>query len=287
MLGAYPVMDTVDPGLQVGKDQVYDRQEMFRDLRVAAFGDCVMVEAALSEASITAPLIGDDQRSGSDGVFNEPAERMSTAVGDYSETNTPRVATVFPIVELGSGLTVAHLDGARDENLVMDAPAFATGPSSDPGLIRFNMFLRLATNLVALRAYHSGAQLMKDAEGRLIARKAKLPLKLDGRHSRCLTSDQIGRPEPGRQRCVAALHNGPGHQADVFATGSATQNARARLEAERLADNAAPRAGKPITPAGLFEIGRACRIVGENALKFRQRLGERQVFTRQDIHGHH
>ena len=72
MLGAYPVMDTVDPGLQVGKDQVYDRQEMFRDLRVAAFGDCVVVEAALSEAGITAPIIGDDQRSGSDGVSMNP-----------------------------------------------------------------------------------------------------------------------------------------------------------------------------------------------------------------------
>jgi len=74
MLGADPVMDTVDPGLQVGKHQVDDWQEFFCDLRLAAFGDCVVVESALSEASITAPIIGEDQRSGSDGVFNEPAE---------------------------------------------------------------------------------------------------------------------------------------------------------------------------------------------------------------------
>ena len=174
-----------------------DWQEFFCDLWVAAFGDCVVVEAALSQASITAPIIGDDQRSGSDGVFDEPAERISIAVGDDSETNTPRVASVFPIVELGFRLAVGRLDGARDENFVMDAPTFAAGPSSNSDLIRFNMFLRLAANLVALRAHHAGAQLMKDAEGCLIARQAKLSLKLYGRHSRCLTGDQIGRPAPG------------------------------------------------------------------------------------------
>ena len=48
MLGADPVMDTVDPGLQVGKHQVDDWQELFCDLWVAAFGDCLVVETALS-----------------------------------------------------------------------------------------------------------------------------------------------------------------------------------------------------------------------------------------------
>jgi hypothetical protein len=47
-----------------------------------------MVETALSEASIAAPFVGDDQRSGSDGVFDEPAERIGTTVGDDSKTNS-------------------------------------------------------------------------------------------------------------------------------------------------------------------------------------------------------
>src|ERR1019366_4784656 len=166
MLGADPVMDAVDPGLQVGKDQVDDRQEFFCDLRVAAFGDCVVVESALSKASIAAPVVGDDQRSGSDGVFDESAERMSATVGDDSETNTSRVATVFPIVEFGSRLAVTHLHGARDENLVMDAPAFAAGPSSDPGFIHFDMFLRLAANLVAVGGERPGAGRLNDAARR-------------------------------------------------------------------------------------------------------------------------
>ena len=287
MLGADPVMDAVDPGLQVGEDQVDDRQEFFRDLRVAAFGDCVVVEAALAKTGIAAPVVGDDQRSGSDGVFDESAERIGATVGDDGETNTSRVATVFPIVELGSRLAVTHLHGAGDENLVMDAPAFAAGPSSNPGFIHFDMFLRLAANLVALGAHHPGAQLMKDAEGRLVARQTELPLKLDGRRSRRLAGDQVSRPEPSRQRRVAALHDGPGHQAYVPATGAAAQNARARLETERLADDAAPWAGESSIPAGVFEIGGTGRVVRENTLELRQRLRERQVFTRQYIHAQH
>ena len=287
MLGADPVMDAVDPGLQVGKDQVDDRQEFLSDLWVSAFGDCVVVETALAKASIAAPVVGHDQRSGSDGVFDEPAERTSTTVGDNSETNTSRIATVFPIIEFGSRLAVTHLYGARDENLVMDAPAFASGPSTDPRFIHFDMFLRLATNLVVLGAHHPGAELMKDAEGRLVARQAKLPPKLDSRHSRRLAGDQVSRPEPSRQRCVTALHDGPGHQADVFATSAAAQNAGARLKAEWLADQAAPRAGEPTSPAGLFKIRSTRRVVGENTLKFRQRLRKRQICAGQNIHGQH
>ena len=204
MLGADPVMDAVDPGLQVGKDQVDDRQEFLGDLWVSAFGDWVVVESALAKASVSAPVIGHDQRSGSDGVFDESAERIRAAVGDDGETNTSCVATVFSIIGIGSRLAVTHLCGARDENLVMDAPAFASGPSTDPGFIHFDMFLRLAANLVVLGAHHPGAELMKDAKGRLVARQAKLPLKLDSRHSGRLAGDQVSRPEPGRQRCDCA-----------------------------------------------------------------------------------
>src|SRR3974390_615636 len=133
MLGAEPVMEARDPSLQIGEDQVDDRQEFLCDLWVSAFGNRAVVESALAKAGIAAPVVGDDQRSGSDGVFDESAERV--------------------------------------------------GPSSNPGFIDFDMFLRLAANLVALGAPHPGAELMKDAEGRLVARQAELPLKLDGRHS--------------------------------------------------------------------------------------------------------
>jgi hypothetical protein len=59
-----------------------DRQEFLRDLRVLALGDCVMVETALAQAGVAAPVVGNDQRSGSDDVFDESTERISTAVGN-------------------------------------------------------------------------------------------------------------------------------------------------------------------------------------------------------------
>jgi len=52
MLGADPVVDAVDPSLQIGEDQVDDRQEFLRDLWVSAFGDGVVVESALAKAGI-------------------------------------------------------------------------------------------------------------------------------------------------------------------------------------------------------------------------------------------
>ena len=284
MLGTDAVMDAIDPGLQIGEDQVDDRQEFLCDLRVSAFGDRVVVESAFAKPGIAAPVVGDDQRSGSNGVLDETAERIGAAVGDDGETNASRVATVFPIVELGSWLAATHLHGAGDENLVMDSPAFASGPSSNPRFIHFDMLLRFAANLVALWAHHRGAELVKDAEGSLIARQAELPLKLNGRHSGRLAGHQVSRPEPGRQRRVTALHDSPSHQAYVFATSAAAQNTRARLETERFADNAASRADEPTMPAGLFEICSTGYVVGKKALKFQQRLGKRQIVTGKDIH---
>jgi len=67
---------------------------------------------------------------------------------------------------------------------------------------------------------------------------------------------------------------------------AAAQNAGARFEAERLTDDAAPRAGKPIAPAKLFKIGGKCRVVRENALEFRQRPGERQIASGENNHDH-
>ena len=103
MFFADPVTDAVDPTLQIGKDQVDDRQEFLRDLRVAAYGgDWMVVKSAISQASIRTPVVGDDQRSGSDGVFDESAVRNSAAIRNDSETNTAREVTVFLIVEVAS-----------------------------------------------------------------------------------------------------------------------------------------------------------------------------------------
>ena len=47
VFGADAVMDAVEPGLQIAEDEVDDRQKLLGDLGVAAFGDGVVVIAAL------------------------------------------------------------------------------------------------------------------------------------------------------------------------------------------------------------------------------------------------
>ena len=48
MLRAHAMVDAVEPGLQVGEDEVDHRHELFGNLGVAAFGNCMMVVASLA-----------------------------------------------------------------------------------------------------------------------------------------------------------------------------------------------------------------------------------------------
>ena len=73
---------------------------------------------------------------------------------------------------------MTNLDGTSDENLVVDTPAFAASPSTNPCLVYLNMFPRLAADTILIGPHHASAELVENAEGRLIARQAKLSLKL-------------------------------------------------------------------------------------------------------------
>ncbi len=65
---------------------------------------------------------------------------------------------------------MAHLDGAGDQNFVVHASAFAACAAADPGFVHFDVFVRATPDAILVRADHSGAKLMEDLEGCLIAR---------------------------------------------------------------------------------------------------------------------
>ena len=68
-----------------------------------------MVESALAKARVSAPVIGHHQRSGSDGAFDESAERICATAGDDGDTNTSRKRLPMKIVDpsnLNLGYTV-------------------------------------------------------------------------------------------------------------------------------------------------------------------------------------
>ena len=77
----------------------------------------------------------------------------------------------------------------RRQHLVMDPMAFAACPATDVSFINFDMLIGQASDAVLIGPYHAGAQLVEDAECRLVARKPKLSLK----SSRILSKNKAGR----------------------------------------------------------------------------------------------
>ena len=76
MLVANAVVDTDQPRLQVGENQMDDRQVLLGNLWITTLGNSEVLIAALTEASIAAPIVSNDQRSRRDGALDEPTERL-------------------------------------------------------------------------------------------------------------------------------------------------------------------------------------------------------------------
>ena len=253
--------------LQVGENQMDDRQVLLGNLWITTLGNSEVLIAALTEASIAAPIVSNDQRSRRDGALDEPTERLGATVEHDGEPNASGIASVFPVVELGARLSMTHLDGTGDENLVVNTTAFPTRSPANPGFVHLNMVLGLSTDPVLVGPHHARAELVENLKGRLVARKTKLPLKLHGGHAGRLTGDQISGPEPDVQRSVATLHHCSHRQPGVLAALAAAQDARAVFKVERLSRRAAVRAGKAVSPAGFLQVGGAGRIIGEKSLE--------------------
>ena len=62
MLVANAVVDTDQPRLQVGENQMDDRQVLLGNLWITTLGNSEVLIAALTEASIAAPIVSNDQR---------------------------------------------------------------------------------------------------------------------------------------------------------------------------------------------------------------------------------
>ena len=201
-------------------------------------------------------------------LSDEPTERLGATVEHDGEPNASGIASVFPVVELGARLSMTHLDGTGDGNLVVNTTAFPHAFARQP---RFSStstwFLGCPPILSWLGRTMPRAELVENLKGRLVARKTKLPLKLHGGHAGRLTGDQISGPEPDVQRSVATLHHCSHRQPGVLAALAAAQDARAVFKVERLSRRAAVRAGKAVSPAGFLQVGGAGRIIGEKSLE--------------------
>src|SRR5271169_4005054 len=275
-------MDTDQPRLEISEDEMDDGQELLGYFGIATFGNGVVIVAAFPQAGITAPIVRDDQRPRSDGAIDEPTKRFGATVSGNCQPNAPRIAPILSLVLRGSMLPMAHLNGAGDQNLVVNASAFAACPAADPGFVHLDMLVRAAADAILVRADHSGSQFVEDLKGCLVTREPELPLELDGRHAGGLAGDQVGGPEPDGQR--RALHDRADSQSCLTSAFAACQHARSGGNAERFACHTTVRTDEAVSPARLFEVFSAGSIVREEPLKLRQRLRKRQRGGLIDVH---
>ena len=153
-------------------------QILLGDLRIAPFSDGEVFVAALGEAGVAAPVVGDERRARHNGALNEAAERLRAAVRHDGEPNPPGIATTLPLVELGARLALANLHSAGDKNLIVDATAFAARPAANPGFIDFDVLAGPAADPVLIRAHPRGAcggfgTLSRSATGQVVAEAAR------------------------------------------------------------------------------------------------------------------
>src|SRR6202035_3518604 len=132
------------------------------------------------------------------------------------------------------------------------------------------MIPRLATDAVATGSDHAGPEFVQDLERRLVAVQAKLALELDGRDAWRMARNQVGGPEPDRQRRAGPLHDRAGRQRIIPLTLAAPQNLRPVGEAVGLAGVAAPSADAPVAPGVGLRKGSESRILRKEALELGQ-----------------
>ena len=180
MLRADTVMDADQPRLKIGKDEMDDGQELLCHFGIPTFGNGVVIVPTLSQARVAAPIVRDDQCPRGDGATHKSAKRFGASVSEDRQPNAPRITPISSLVLRGSRLSVAHLNGAGDQNLVVYTPTFAARSATDPAFIHLYMLVRTATDAVPIRANHSGAQFVENLKSCLITRNPKLPLELHG-----------------------------------------------------------------------------------------------------------
>jgi hypothetical protein len=112
MLRANAVMNATQPSLQIGEDEMDDRQILFGGLRIAEFRNREMFVAATGEADITGPVVSNDDCPWRNGFLNEAAKRSCATIRHNSEPNAAsrpllRVSSLVPGLRWRTSTAVA------------------------------------------------------------------------------------------------------------------------------------------------------------------------------------
>ena len=286
MLMTDAMMGSRKPGLQISENEVDDRQILFGNLGIAAFGDGEVIVATLGEAGIPTPVISDDLCAGRNRSLNEAAKRLRATVRDNGESDTTGISPALALVELGPRLPLADLNGSGDKDFIVDAPAFSVGSPSDIAFVDFDVLAGIAAYPILIWAHHAGAELMENLEGRLVPGDAQLPLKLHGRHTWRLTGHQIGSPEPDIQRRMRTFHHCPHRQSCVSSACAASKDTGTTWKSQGIAHRRAIRADESIAPTQFQQVTCAGLVIREKPLELWKRARERKIVALMNVHEH-
>ena len=75
--------------IQIGEDEMVDRQIVLGNLWVAALGNGKVFIPALAEAGISTPIVSDGQRPRSNGALHEPTKQSALRSGTTASLTRP------------------------------------------------------------------------------------------------------------------------------------------------------------------------------------------------------
>ena len=263
------MVGAIDPRLQIGKDKMDHWQVLFRLLWVAAERENIVLITYPAKVIISLPAISADDRAVRHIFRDESSKRLNVATGGRSnylfhagndaEPKAPSISeflgrnatvmSIFPfhfaIIRI---LARPNFNSANYRCLMMNSSSFATRAPDNATFVYFDRVRR--ADSIAVWPNHTGAELVKHSECRLIRGNIKLALKLDGGLAGRLCCHEISAPKPRRERHMTRLHNRPGSEGRVlFASTAAQHNRRTGCETIRLTDVPALRASEAVRPA--------------------------------------
>ena len=205
---AQAVVDAQGPHLEVGEDPVHPGQDNVG----GHLADDTGIVFDAGSAGVGGPSVGFGGGAWGEVIGDEGVQTGGRVVGHFGETDAA-----------GSGAAALELDGADDEHLALMAAATATGQRIVFAAARDFGFVDLdqAVEGDPAGCDHAAAQLAAQEPGTAVRSQAELALQLQSRDPVGMGGHQIGRPEPGGQRQLGMVHDGPGGHRGLFAAASA------------------------------------------------------------------
>src|SRR3990170_4395351 len=238
------------------------------------------------ERRVTAPIVGNNGSAWRNDALDESTQRFGTSVWHHRKSNTSGIPSSPPLVETAVVPSLLNLDCAGDENHVVNASALVASTTADIGFVGLDVFSWVATDPILVGTHHAGSEFVKNLESSLVTRQSELPLELDGRHAGRLAGDQVGCPEPHRERCVRSFHDRASGEARIAVAMATPENAGAIGKAVRLSGCLAVVTDESTAPSGALKVGRAGRFVRKQSLELRKRARKWQIASLKHVDNH-